>query len=82
MLTRWGLDFYYFVYTISNRLVFKIYRLLIANNNYRSIRGVGGLLTPIKKEKIKLKIKVSNKYRLLILDNILYILDLLINLIF
>ena len=61
--------------------MFKIYYLFIIINNYRSINSIRELFIFIKENKIKLKIDINNKSRLLIFNNILYILKLFINLI-
>ena len=82
VLKRQGLDSCCSVYVTLDRLVFKTYRLLTANNDCRSIRGVEKSLASINKGKIKLKINVNGKCRLLILDDILYIPSLPINLVF
>lgn len=79
---RWGLDSCYLMHATPNRSIFRTYRDLTDNDNRRTIGGIGDQLPPIDKGQVELKVNVQGKCKLLVLDNVSYIPNLSINLIF
>ena len=79
---RQTLNYVYSQHFTLSRNVFIEYRSLNLNkNNIRFIKRIMSTLTPIDINKIYINIYINGRKRILILSNVLYILDLLLNLI-
>ena len=82
LLIRQALNYVYLQYFILSRDAFIKYRSLDLNkNNIRLIKEIISTLTSIDISKIYINIYINGRKRILILSNVLYILDLLLNLI-
>ena len=82
LLIRQTLDYVYSQHSTLSRDAFIKYRFLDLNkNDIRLIKKIINTLTSIDINKIYINIYINGRKRILILSNILYILDLLLNLI-
>ena len=79
---RQALNYVYSQHFTFSRDAFIEYRSLDLNkNNIRFIKRITSTLTPIDINKIRINIYINEYKRILILSNVLYILNLLLNLI-
>ena len=82
LLIRQALNYIYLQYFIFNKDAFIEYRFLDLNkNNIRFIKKITSTLISIDINKIRINIYINGRKRILILSNVLYILNLLLNLI-